>query len=162
MPLKAALLTALAVALTACAEAVSPCGPTSAKVKRAIDGDTLELESGQKIRLLLVNTPEVTNGKNECFGQEALTFTTAFVEGKSAALSYDENECEDRFDRLLAYVSVGGAELNRELVGQGFACAYYVAPTGASRRTEFETLESVAKTERRGLWGSCVTVNCGG
>jgi micrococcal nuclease len=159
VPVRAALALALVVA--ACGGGTPPCGPATAKVLRAVDGDTLELEGGQKVRLILVNTPEITSGKNECYGQEGLTFTTAFAEGKTASLVYDPAVCKDRFDRLLAYVTVDGKELNRELVSQGFACAYYVSPGGSSRKTEFEDLESVAKTNRTGLWGACTTVTCG-
>ena len=46
-------------ALSACNPPSSTCGPRSAVVVRAIDGDTVELDSGERVRYLLVDTPEL-------------------------------------------------------------------------------------------------------
>ena len=138
----------------------SPCGPSSGTVVNVVDGDTIDLESGVRIRLLLVDTPETTNGKMDCYGQQAKSFTTSSLDGQRVSLQY-ETECKDRFGRTLAYVSVGGKDFNAELVKLGYACTLYVAPGGMSRKAEFEDLESVAKTNRTGLWGACTTVTCG-
>jgi len=140
--------------------AQSPCGPNSGKVVNVVDGDTVDLESGVRIRLLLVDTPETTSGKNDCYGQEAKAFTTASLDGKSVSLQY-ETECKDRFGRTLAYVTADGKEVNTALVKGGYACTLYISPNGTSRKVEFEDLESVAKTNRTGLWGACTTVTCG-
>jgi micrococcal nuclease len=150
---------ALLALLGACAPE-SPCGPSSAVVERAIDGDTLELEGGQRVRMLLVDTPESTGGKTDCFGQNAAMFTAASTTGKRVQLKYDEAECRDRFNRLLAFVTVDGVELNRVLAEEGYACVLYIAPAGQARREEFETYESQAKTSRVGMWGQCATVTC--
>lgn len=138
----------------------SLCGPSTAVVSRAIDGDTLELSDGKRVRMLLVDTPESTNGKTDCFGQQAAQFTSDTVTGKTVELSYDEAGCTDRFGRTLAYVKVNGVDLNRTLVEQGYACTLYVSPSGGARRDEFETYESQAKTSRLGLWGACTVVTC--
>ncbi|MDX2011251.1 MAG: thermonuclease family protein [Myxococcaceae bacterium] len=150
---------AAALVLLSCAPE-SPCGPSSAVVERAIDGDTLELEGGQRVRMLLVDTPESTGGKTDCFGQNAAMFTAARVTGKRVQLAYDAAECRDRFNRLLAFVTVDGVELNRSLTEEGLACVLYIAPAGMARRDEFETYESQAKTSRVGMWGQCATVTC--
>ena len=154
--------TACAVALvaSACGTPTNKCGPTSGTVVNVVDGDTLDLGSGERIRLLNVDTPETTGGKNDCYGQQAKTFTSDTVLNKTVTIVYDA-ECTDRYGRLLAYVSVGAVELNHALVEQGYACEYTLPPSGATRRTEFEDLESVAKTNRTGLWGACTTVTCG-
>lgn len=138
----------------------SMCGPATATVTRAVDGDTLELSDGKKVRLLLVDTPETTSGKMDCYGQQAAQFTSDKVTGKTVQLSYDEAGCTDRYGRTLAYVKVDGVELNRTLVEQGFACTLYVSPAGGSRKDEFETYESQAKTDRLGVWGNCNPVTC--
>ncbi len=150
----------LALLLAGCG-AQSPCGPSNGKVVNIVDGDTVDLESGVRIRLLLVNTPETTGGKTDCFGQEAKAFTAAALDGKQVSLQYDPDAvCKDRFGRTLAYVSADGKEVNTALVKGGYACALYVSPGGMGRRTEFEDLESEAKTNRTGLWGACTTVTC--
>jgi len=130
-------------------------------VSRVVDGDTIELQSGDKVRYLLVDAPETTSGKNDCYGAEAVAFNASQVDGKQVFLQYDEAECKDRYGRLLAYVTPsGGKEVNKALVEQGLACVLYIPPAGKSRETEFKDLESVAKTNRTGLWGACNPVTC--
>src|SRR5213075_1662431 len=108
MPLILALLFA---ELAACGGGGSDCGPSTATVTRVVDGDTVELDSGVKIRYLMVNAPETTSGHNDCYGQNAVTFNTDLVLNKKVDLVYDV-ECQDRFQRTLAYVSVDGVEVN--------------------------------------------------
>ena len=142
----------------------SKCGPSHAQVDYVIDGDTIALANdagtGTHLRLLLVDTPEITKGKNDCYGHEAAAFTTSFVTGKTIDLSYDENACTDRYGRTLAYVKVDGVELNAELAKQGYACFLYVKPGGEARQDEFATYESEAKTNRVGMWGTCSLIPC--
>jgi micrococcal nuclease len=138
----------------------SPCGPSTGVVASVVDGDTVELASGEKLRLLLVDTQEVTSGKNECYGAEARDYTRQLVEGKQVQLAYDEAGCTDRFGRTLAYVSVDGREVNSLLVERGFACVLHISPAGDDRADEFKGLQSGAKGSGRGLWGSCTTGGC--
>jgi micrococcal nuclease len=145
--------------LAACGETSSPCGPTTAVVARVIDGDTIELASGEKIRYLLVNTPETTGGKNECYGANAVQFNRDLVEGKTVELEYDQ-VCTDRFDRTLAYVRVNGQEVNTLLIERGYACVLHIPPNGDDRADEFEALEDAAKAANRGLWGACSPIPC--
>ncbi|HEY5927657.1 MAG TPA: thermonuclease family protein [Kofleriaceae bacterium] len=131
----------------------SPCGASEGKVTRVIDGDTIELETGDRIRYLLVDTPEVSGGV-ECFGAEARQLNTDLVLNKTVQISYDV-ECTDNFDRTLAYVTVGGEEVNTLLIQRGYACVLFIAPNGESRRDELERLQLDAKNARRGLWSAC-------
>lgn len=138
----------------------SPCGPTTGEVASVVDGDTITLSTGEKVRYLLSDTPESVGGKNDCYGSTAADYNRTLVQGKQVTLKYDV-ECKDRFNRLLAYVTVDGVEVNSKLVSEGYACVLYIAPAGGSRREEFETLQSVAKTERKGMWGACQVITCG-
>jgi micrococcal nuclease len=138
-----------------------PCGgPSSATVAHVVDGDTLELDTGEKVRYLLVDAPETTNGHHDCYGQEAADFNTSLVDGKQVSLTYDAEQCKDKYGRWLAYVSVGGTDVNKALMEGGYACELYISPGGGARKTEFEDYESVAKTARIGLWGACNPVTC--
>lgn len=137
----------------------SSCGPGSALVTRVIDGDTIELESGVKIRYLMVNAPETTNGKNECYGQNAATFNTDLVLNKTVELDYDV-ECKDRFGRTLAYVTVDGQEVTSLMLERGYGCLLHIPPDGDDRLTELKALETAAKTAGRGLWGACNPIPC--
>jgi micrococcal nuclease len=128
-------------------------------VTRVIDGDTIELAGGTKIRYLLVNASEITNGHNDCFGSNAAQFNSDLVLGKTVQLSYDV-ECTDRFGRTLAYVSVGGQEVNSLMIQRGYACVLHIPPDGDARAQEFKALEAEAKAAMRGLWGVCNPIPC--
>lgn len=148
-------------ALLACggdSGASSPCGPTRALVTRVVDGDTVEVETGDKVRYLLVDTPEMPDS---CYAKEAADFNAALVEGREVSLAYDEAACRDRYGRLLAYVFVDGGEVNRLLVEQGYACVYVLPPAGVSREAEFRAWQDQAIHARRGLWDVCREVPCG-
>ena len=137
----------------------SSCGPTEAVVARVIDGDTIELEDGSRVRYLMVDTPESTNGKDDCFGAEATALNRMLVEGQTVTLRYDV-ECTDVYDRLLAYVEVGDREINSLLVERGAACVLHIPPNGEDRVDEFEQLEDEARASLVGAWGACEDVTC--
>lgn len=140
-------------------ETGSDCGPTHATVDYAIDGDTIVLSSGEHVRLILVDTTEITNDKNECWGENAHQFTAGLVEGREVELEYDV-ECTDQYGRLLAYVSVEGSEVNRALLEQGHACLAYFPPDGQERVIEYQGLETAAKQSGLNMWGACNPVPC--
>lgn len=136
----------------------SGCGPSRAVVERVIDGDTVELDSGERVRYLLVDTPENTTSV-ECFGEEATAFNRALVEGRQVRLTYDV-ECTDRFGRLLAYVEIEGRSVNQALVEQGYACVLQILPNGVDLAPLYMDLETRAVDEGRGLWSVCVDSPC--
>jgi len=144
-------LLALAALLPACDE--SPCGDTEGVVSRVIDGDTIVLESGVKIRYLLVDTPEISSG-GDCYGSNAQQFNSDLVLGKTVQLNFDV-ACTDMFGRTLAYVIVDGQEVNSLLVSRGYGCVLSIPPDGQSRLDEFKALQLDAMVNKRGLWGAC-------
>jgi len=149
-------LLVLAVAATAAGLAGcdgGSCGPSSALVAQATDGDTVELENGEKVRYLGVDTPE-TYGQTDCYGPEAKAFNRDLVEGKQVKLEYDV-ECRDMYGRLLAYVSIGGQMVNRVLLERGYARVLVIPPNGEKYEQEFRDLEAAARNGAVGLWGAC-------
>ena len=161
--MRAAVLATVAVAATAAVACEEPedgrCGPSHGVVTRIVDGDTVELETGETLRFLMVDTPETTSGATDCYGQEAKAYTTSLLLDQEVTLEYDV-ECEDRYGRLLAYVSVAGREINTLLVERGYACVLHIPPNGEDRVTEFETLEYQARSLGVGVWGACEEVTC--
>jgi micrococcal nuclease len=137
----------------------SSCGPSSAVVDHVIDGDTIVLDSGERIRYILVDTPEITNGHNDCYGAEAREYNHTLVTGRTISIAYDE-ECQDRYGRLLAYVNVGDVEINRTLLEDGYACLLHISPNGDDRFVEYQGLEDMAKADELGMWSVCGTVAC--
>lgn len=161
-PATLAMLAMLATltALGACGGGGERCGPREAEVARIIDGDTIELVGGERVRYLMIDTPETTGGATECYGANAVTLNTDLVLGKTVELAYDV-ECQDRFGRTLAYVSVNGREVNALMIECGYACVLHVPPNGDDRLAELQALEDAARTAGRGLWGACDPIPCG-
>jgi len=137
------------------------CGPSSATVERVIDGDTIMLTDGTRVRYLLINAPETTLGHHDCYGAEATDFNRSLVDGQRVELGYDVR-CLDKYGRTLAFIRSGGIDVNRALIDRGLACYEFIPPDGEARHEEFKSAESVAKANRIGLWGACATVTCGG
>jgi micrococcal nuclease len=110
-------------------------------VTRVIDWDTLELSTGEKVRLI---------GPVEAFGKEASAFAKQLVEGKQVRLEFDVQR-RDQYQRLLAYVYVGEVMLNAELVRQGYAQVATFAPN-VKYQGLFLKLQQEAREAKRGLW----------
>ena len=122
------------------------------KVKRVIDGDTLLLVNGERVRLIGVDTPETKHPRKpvEYFGREAYLFTKEMVDGKEARFEFDRQK-RDRYGRVLAYVYLlDGTFLNAEIVKQGYGFAYTRFPF--KYMEEFRRFEREARENRRGLW----------
>src|SRR3989344_6996325 len=75
------------------------------KVTRVIDGDTIEIEGGQKVRYIGIDTPETVDPRSlpQCFGKEAASKNRELVEGKKVRLEKDILD-KDKYGRLLRYV----------------------------------------------------------
>ena len=122
------------------------------KVKRVIDGDTLLLINGERVRLIGVDTPETKHPQKpvQYFGREAYLFTKEMVDGKEARFEFDRQK-RDRYGRLLAYVYLlDGTFLNAEIIKQGYGFAYTRFPF--KYMGEFRRYEREARENRRGLW----------
>jgi micrococcal nuclease len=124
------------------------------KVKRIVDGDTFHLEGGGIVRLIGVNTPEITNGKSEYYGQEAKQYASDELLGQEVVLFSDVGDT-DRYGRLLRYVFVKPETkmFNERLVEEGYANTMTVPPN-VSYAERFVQLEREAREDGRGLWGT--------
>lgn len=154
-------LLAMITIVSACTEpdAGSECGPSIGTVARVIDGDTIELTTGERIRYLMIDTPESTT-ETECFGPEAKLLNEMLVGGKQITLRYDE-QCTDDYDRLLAYIELSGQEINRVMVERGYACVLHIPPNGDDVVDEYDALETEARMLDKGLWAACDPSPCG-
>lgn len=102
----------------------------------------------------MIDAPETTGGKVECFGPNAAALNAALVLGKRVTLAHDV-ECADRYGRTLAYVSVDGQDVSALMLERGYACVLHIPPNGDDRAAELGALEAAARAARRGLWGAC-------
>ncbi len=122
-------------------------------VREVIDGDTFELDTGERVRLIGIDAPEYhpQDRSNEFYGQEASDQTRRKLLGKTVFLETD-TEPTDRYGRKLAYVYLADGEfVNEALVREGYAKTAYFAPNGRHYRLLKDT-ETEAKRLRKGLW----------
>jgi micrococcal nuclease len=118
---------------------------------RVVDGDTLELDGGERVRLIGVDTVDPRRPV-QYFGKEASAFTRRLAQGKTVRLEYDQ-DTQDRYGRTLAYVYLpDGAFLNAEIIRQGYGHAYTQFPF--RYQAEFLALERAARAQGRGLWAA--------
>lgn len=96
------------------------------KIDRVIDGDTVVFNK-TSVRLLGINSPE----RNEPYYLEAKEFLEELILNKTVRLDFGK-EKYDRYNRLLAYISLNQENINLKLVEQGFANFYF--PSGKDAR----------------------------
>lgn len=130
--------------------------PSSGKVVHVSDGDTIVLDSGEKVRYLGVDAPETAHDrtKADCFGNEAKKVNSDLVLHKQVSLQY-EREARDPYGRFLAYVILpDGRCANLEMLRVG--CAYVYRTSKDFRRLEeFLRQQREAIQQRQGMWGGC-------
>lgn len=129
-------------------------------VTKVVDGDTVELERGEKVRLIGIDTPETKDPRRPvgCFGKEASNETKRLVEGKDVILQKDVSQT-DKYGRLLRYVflSIEANQIlfvNDYLVREGFA-KVLTYPPDVKYNERLREAEKEAKEGKRGLWGRC-------
>ena len=126
------------------------------KVIRVIDGDTVELKNGERLRYNDIDTPETVHPSKpiECYGPEASAKNEELVEGKIILVELG-NPRKDKYGRLLGYVYVDDVFVNAELVKGGYAEVNSYGNPG-SKIDELINIERDAKRQSVGLWDSCV------
>lgn len=124
------------------------------RVLRVIDGDTIELEGGQKVRYIGIDTPETVDPRRDpqCFGKEASLRNKELVENKEIYLEKDISET-DRYGRLLRYIYLeeNGISINEKLVKEGYAAASSYPPD-IKYQEKLKAAEQEARNNQKGLW----------
>ncbi|MDQ2825618.1 MAG: thermonuclease family protein, partial [Actinomycetota bacterium] len=128
-------------------------------VQRVIDGDTIVVAGGERVRLIGVDTPE-TKAPNQpigCFGEEASRFTTSLLPPGTPVRLVGDAEQRDKYGRLLAYVyrRSDGLFVNAELLRRGFGQVLTIPPNVA-HTDEFVAMAGRAREASQGLWAACI------
>jgi micrococcal nuclease len=121
---------------------------------RVVDGDTIVLDGGERVRLIGVDTPELHHPAKpvQYFAHEAKERTVALAQGRRVGLEYDHQR-RDRYGRTLAYVFLpDGTLLNLRLIEEGYGFAYTKYPFRPDYMARFRNAERVARTQSHGLW----------
>jgi len=112
-------------------------GVVREKVIRVIDGDTIEISGGDRVRLLGIDAPE----KGDPVSAVAADMLARLTASGPVTLEV----CEDRdlYGRLLATVRVGESNINSTLLREGMALPMLIPPCG--RPVAKDVLEASAQ-----------------
>ncbi|WP_160115559.1 thermonuclease family protein [Marinobacterium lutimaris] len=122
------------------------------QVAYVIDGDTLKLASGESVRLIGINTPEMgRDGRaDEPGAPAAREFLQNWLQGQSVELVAGL-ESRDHYGRRLAHLSVSGLALSERLIAEGLGVAIALPPNTRLAECLFAA-EQIARRSRVGLW----------
>jgi micrococcal nuclease len=125
-----------------------------ATVERVIDGDTLVVRGGARVRLVQIDAPEAGE---ECYaGASTLELIRLAGAGTRVELEIDPGlDQVDRYGRLLRYIHAGSRNVNLELVRRGAATPWFYDGDRGRYATRLLTAMSAARAARRGMWGAC-------
>lgn len=116
-------------------------------VKKLADGDSLTCTDGRKVRLLLIDTPEM---QQKPWGQMAKRQLEALARpGTVLRLELDRNP-KDRYGRILAYAWAGDVLINERMVANGWAVV--LAYEDVRYLERMKRAERVAQSTRKGFW----------
>lgn len=94
-----------------------------------IDGDTIVVVDGSRVRMIGIDTPE----RDECGFAEARDYLIALIGAGPVRLVPGARSDTDRYGRLLRYVEVGEIDTNYEMIASGHAIARYDGLDGYGR-----------------------------
>jgi endonuclease YncB( thermonuclease family) len=124
-------------------------------ITKVYDGDTITLSTGEKVRLLQIDTPELS--PNECYGKEARSALVKLLNtpGQLSLKTDPKLDKVDRYGRLLRYVFIGKTNINLKLVEIGAAAPYFYKGDKGKYSTQILKAAQTAKSKSVGLWKSC-------
>jgi len=122
-------------------------------INEIIDGDTYKTSSGETIRVLGVDCPEIDGEKKKgkYFAFKAKEFAENKILDKKVKLEFD-SEKKDKYGRLLAYIYLGDKGMfNLHLLQEGYANLMIISP---NRRYEEKFKKAVknARSNKNGVW----------
>lgn len=125
---------------------------------KAYDGDTIQATVDgqiQKIRLLMVDTPEMHHKEDgeQPFAQDAMDFTVKLMQNaKKIEAVYDVGPETDKYGRLLAYVFVDDVLLQESLLSEGLAAVRFLHKPNTTFEDEFREIQQNAQDKKLNIW----------
>lgn len=127
----------------------APAVPEAATVTSVYDGDTLTLDTRDKVRLRWVNTPELK--PLEEYGPEARELTATLTLQKRVRLLSDGSR--DGYGRILSGIEVDGKNLSVALLEAGLGHLFIIPPESTDLAPLLAAQEKARKA-RRGIWST--------
>ena len=145
------LVVAALIVVVRLVEDIGPEGSPDSRwtVVRILDGDTVELLGGDRLRLLAIDTPE----RGEPLHDEATALLGRLVLGQETRVEFAGRR-RDSYGRLLGYLWVDTLLINKVMIDSGMACLYLFADTDldAPEVVRMLTAQQSALHRSAGLW----------
>jgi endonuclease YncB( thermonuclease family) len=136
------------------ATSINSVGFANSGISYVYDGDTLTLRSGEEVRLVQIDTPELSPA--ECYGIQARDLLRKMVGTSTIQLRKEPaSPNKDSNRRLLRYVIVGSKNLNLELVKQGAAAPWFYQGERGKYANQLLRAAQLAQKNKVGLWKEC-------
>jgi len=123
-------------------------------VERVVDGDTLLLAGGERVRLLGIDAPESVkpNSPVEAFGPEASEAVRDYIRAAGDRIRLETENKRDKYGRLLGVAWAGDICINEALVEAGLARVEQQYSYPQSLKSRLLAAEARARAARRGIW----------
>ena len=133
----------------------APTAYAASNVSKVVDGDTITMSNGEKVRLIQIDTPELAS--KECYGIQAKSELSKLLnQAGEVSLTSDPNLDEvDKYGRLLRYVFIGNTNLNLKLIEIGAAAPYFYRGEKGIYAAQFLKAAQTAQKRKLGMWGMC-------
>ena len=133
----------------------APTATAASNVAKIVDGDTITMSNGEKVRLLQIDAPELAF--KECYGDEArVALVKLLDQSGKVTLTVDPNlDKIDRYGRSLRYVFIGKTNLNLKLVEIGAAAPYFYRSEKGVYAAQILKAAQNAQKLGLGLWSAC-------
>jgi endonuclease YncB( thermonuclease family) len=155
----------LAILLASCSNKV-------VLIDQVIDGDTVVTSNGERVRLVQIDSPEMSSG--ECYALESKNALDKILKPYMISSRTTESDLKtlekengvkveqdsnldsiDRYGRQLAYLYVGNMNVNIELVRIGAAAPYFYQGSQGAFAEELKSAADFARGNQLGIWKSC-------
>lgn len=125
------------------------------RVDSIIDGDTIKLTSGQSVRLLQIDTPEMRG--SECYSLESSQALAKLLAKKGTLKLTTDSSLDqvDRYGRLLRYLFIGKLNINLKMVEIGAATPYFYRNELGKYSKKLLSAAQTAQAKKLGLWAAC-------
>jgi len=146
--------TTTTVPMTTAAPTTTTARPTAVPVltvTNIVDGDTVDVSSGERIRLIGIDTPD----QGECGYTEAGDYLASLVAGKGVTLVAGAQDDRDRYDRVLRYLDTeDGIDVGLALIEAHRAISRYDSRDGYGRHDR----EDLYVAADQGVIDGCSTI----
>ena len=133
----------------------APTAYAASNVSKVVDGDTITMSNGDRVRLIQIDTPELAS--KECYGIQAKSELSKLLnQAGEVSLTSDPNlDAVDKYGRLLRYVFIGNTNLNLKLIEIGAAAPYFYRGEKGVYAAQFLKAAQTAQKRKLGMWGMC-------